>query len=273
MGVVKYYSRLIGSIGQKDLGYVKVTQLDRIDEGKSIVTMDGNHYFVLFSAGCEIRPIRLSEDLLLEVGFSRDNSCPLLDPSSAEVVFRKIYKNGWLLDLLFDGKSFFYLEPSPQQPLGYKQHRVMTVEQLQREVAKAENKEFILPLLDAVLNKQVLQTELAKRFSGRFICEIGPCNGNYVDNDPDRPDYMYLRLDPINQNNEPATIGLNHFHAKGCTISIRIQDTYICYSYGCSFEEVTHNNPQADQIVTQYLPYLRDLFVNIDESIENALIC
>lgn len=84
MGVVNYYSRLIGSIGQKDHCYVKVTHPDRIDEEKSIVTMDGNHFFVLSSAGCIIRPIRLSEDVLLEAGFSRENSCPPQDPTSAE---------------------------------------------------------------------------------------------------------------------------------------------------------------------------------------------
>ena len=57
----------------------------------------------------------------------------------------------------------------------------------------------------------------------------GSCNGMYVDNDLNRPDFVLLRLEPVDANVNPARIELHNFTARGCTVSIRLGNDVILY--------------------------------------------
>ena len=205
---MEFYSELIDSTTSASLGYVKVIQAN---VGQTAVTTDGNHFFNLSSVGCQLRPIMITDAVLIQSRFVKGASQYLLNLNPPQEVYQKTYKSGWALDVLFDGQNYCYLEPAPLQPDGFIRHQVTTIEQLQIELQARERKAITLPLLNTVLNKQKLKDALTAQLTRRYVCYVGGGGGNFVDNDPNRPDYQYLMMEPIDPNSDPAVIELNNF--------------------------------------------------------------
>lgn len=268
-----FYSELIDCTTLTSLGYVKVVQASMANAGQAVVTTDGNHFFDLSSAGCRLRPIIINDVVLMQSKFVKGISKYLINLNPQQQVYQKTYKSGWSFDVLHDGQNYYYLEPSPLQPPGFIRRPVTTIEQLQSELLAREKKEITLPLLNTVLNKQKLRNALTVQLSTRYKCFIGGSNGNYVDNDHSRPDYQYLKMDPIDPNSDVAVIELNHFGTQGCIIAFKIQQDVVQYPYGMSYRDVAINHPDLAGLFAQYSQYLEDLFYRVNNALEDALTC
>lgn len=267
---MEFYSELIDSTTRTSLGYVKVVHAN---VGQTVVTTDGNHFFNLSSVGCQLRPIMINDAVLIQSRFVKGASQYLLNLNPPQEVYQKTYKSGWSLEVLFDGQNYCYLEPAPLQPEGFIRHQITTIEQLQSELLAREGKEITLPLLNTVLNKQKLKDALMAQLTRRYVCFIGGSGGNFVDNDQNRPDYQFLKMDPIGPNTDPAVIELNNIRAQGCTIAFKIQQDVIQYQYGMSFQDVVASHPHLAQVFAQYSQYLQDLYYCVNNAVEDALTC
>lgn len=270
---MEFYSELIDGTSLVSFGFVKVILINTTNAGQTVVTTDGNHFFNLSSVGCQLRPIMINDAVLIQSQFVKGVTKYLLNLNPPEEVYQKTYKSGWSIDVLFDGQNYYYLEPASLQPQGFIKRQIATIEQLQSELFARERREITLPLLNTVLNKQKLKDALTAQLTRRYICFVGGSNGNLVDNDPNRPDYQYLKMDPIALNSEPAVIELNHFRAQGCTIAFIIQQDVIQYTYGMSFQDVVASHPHLAKVFAQYSQYLKDLYYSVNNAVEDALTC
>lgn len=221
---MQYYSELIETQANKSMGFVKVTNPNVNNKDQTVVTTNGNNFFTLGQAGCHLRAIPLYDAVLVRAGFTQRNGSPrFLSIGQQQIVYSKqYYPSGWCLELLVDGQNFFYIKPAPNRIEGYERYMVTTIEELQSEVYAREHREFALRLLNTVVNKKKLKDKLHDLYGPRYVSFNGPCNGMYVDNDQDRPDFVSLMLQPVDANVDPATIELHNFTARGCTICMRL---------------------------------------------------
>lgn len=270
---MQYYSELIETQTNRSMGYVKVTNPNANNMALTVVTMNGNNYFTLGQAGCHLRAIPLNDAILVRAGFAQGNgSQRFLAIGLQEIVYSKQYTSGWCLELLVDGQDFFYLKPAPNSN-GYQRYRVTTIEELQSEVYAREHREFTLRLLNTVVNKKKLKDKLHELYGARYVSFNGPFNGMYVDNDQNRPNFVSLRLEPVDANVDPAIIELNNFTARGCTICIRFGNDVIQYTYGMTQNQIIHSHAHLQQVLNQYQGLIGEVYNFVEEAMKYALTC
>lgn len=271
---MQYYSELIETQTNSNLGFVKVMNPNVNNMVQTVVTTNGNHFFRLGQAGCHLRAIPLNDAVLVRAGFTQGNgSQRFLSIGQQEIVYSKLYETGWCLELLVDGQDFYYLKPEPNNNDGFERYQVTTIEGLQSEVYAREHCEFTLDLLGTVVNKKKLKDKLHELYGARYVSFNGPFNGMYVDNDPDRPDFVSLMLEPVDANVDPAIIGLHNFSARGCTIDIRLGDDVIQYSYGMTPDEILRVHAHLQQVINQYQGVIGEVYNFVEEAMKYALTC
>lgn len=270
---MQYYSELIETRTNRSMGFVKVTNPNVINSAQTQVTMNGNNFFTLGSAGGHLRAIQLNDAVLVRAGFIQGNGSRIfLSIGQQEVVYSKLYASGWCLELLVDAQDFFYIKPA-QNSNGYERYRVSSIEELQREVYAREHREFTLNLLDTVVNKNRLKGKLHELYGARYAFFNGPCNGRFVDNDPNRPDFVLLRLEPVNANVDSAIIELHNFTARGCTITITLGNDVIQYTYGMSQNQIIQSHAHLQQVFNQYQGVIQESYLFVKEAMIYALTC
>ena len=271
---MQYYSELIETRTNRSMGFVKVTNPNVINSAQTQVTMNGNNFFTLDSAQCHLRPIEINGEVLVRSGFIRGNgSQRFLSIGQQEVVYSKLYTSGWCLEVLVDGQGFYYLKPAPDRISGYYRYLVTSIEGLQSEVYAREHREFTLSLLDTVVNKNKLKDKLHELYGARYAFFNGPCSGRFVSNDPNRPDFVSLRLEPINANVDPAIIELHNFTARGCTITITLGNDVIQYTYGMSQNQIIQSHAHLQQVFNQYQGVIQESYLFVKEAMIYALTC
>jgi hypothetical protein len=271
---MQYYSELIETQTNRSLGYVKVTNPNANNMPQTEVTMNGNNFFRLGQAGCHLRAIPITDAVLVRAGFIQGNGSPrFLAIGQQEIVYSKLYASGWCLEILVDGQVFYYIKPEPNSNIGYERYLVTTIEGLQSEVYAREHREFPLSLLNTVVNKKKLKDKLHELYRARYVSFNGPFNGMYVDNDLNRPDFVSLRLEPVDANVDPAIIELNHFNARGCTISIRLGNDVIQYTYGMTPNQIIQGHAHLQQVINQHQRVIREVYTFVEEAMNYALTC
>lgn len=271
---MQYYSELIETQTNRSMGFVKVMNPNVNNMNQIVVTTNGNNFFTLGQAGCYLRAIPLNDAVLVRAGFTLRNGSPrFLSIGQQEIVYSKLYASGWCLELLMDGQDFYYLKPAPNSNIGYDRYQVTTIEWLQSEVYAREHKEFPLSFLDTIVNKKKLKDKLHLLYGARYVSFNGPFNGMYVDNDPNRPDYESLLLEPIDANVDPAIIELHNFRARECTISIRLGNDVIQYTYGMTPNQIIQGHAHLQQVINQYQGVIREVYTFVEEAMDYALTC
>lgn len=271
---MQYYSELIETLPNHSLGFVKVTNPNLNNMQQTEVTMNGNNFFRLGPARCHLSAIPITVAVLNRAGFMRGNgSMRFLSVGQQEIVYSKTYTSGWCLELLMDCQDFYYLKPAADKVEGYERFKVTTIEGLQSEVFIKEQKEFTLSLLNTVLNKKKLKDKLLELYGARYMFFDGPFNGLYVDNDQNRPDFVSLRLDPLNANVDPGIIELHHFNARGCTITILLGGDVIQYTYGTTPARIIQNHPHLQQLPAQLQRFVWETYMYVEEAMTFALTC
>ncbi len=271
---MQYYSELIETQTNSNLGFVKVMNPYVNNMAQTVVTTNGNNFFRLGQTGCHLRAIPLNDAVLVRAGFTQGNgSQRFLSIGQQEIVYSKLYASGWCLELLVGGQNFCYLKPEPNYNNGFERYLVTTIEGLQSEVYAREHREFTLDLLDTVVNKKKLKDKLHELYGARYVSFNGPCNGMYVDNDPNRPDYVSLMLQPVNANVDPATIELHNFSARGCTICIRLGNDVIQYTYGMTQNEIIQSHTHLQRVLNQYQGVIGEAYNFVEAAMKYALTC
>lgn len=271
---MQYYSELIETQTNRSMGYVKVTNPHANNMALTVVTMNGNNFLSLGQTGCHVRAITITDEVLIRAGFTQRNGSPrFLAIGQQMTVYSKLYTTGWCLELLLDGQDFYYLKPVLNSNNGYERYRVTTIEELQSEVCAREHREFTLSLLNTVVNKKKLKDKLHELYGTRYVSFNGPCNGMYVDNDLDRPDFVSLMLQPVDANADPATIELHNFSTRGCTISIRLGNDVIQYTYGMTQNQIRQGYAHLQQVLNQYQGVISEAYNYVEEAMKYALTC
>lgn len=274
MNHMQYYSELIETQTNRSIGFVKVMNPNVNNMDLTVVTTNGNNFFTLGQAGCYLRAILLNDAVLLRAGFtSVHGSLRFLSIGQQEIVYSKQYTTGWSLELLVDGQDFFYLKPAPNRIEGYERCLVSTIEELQSEVYAREHREFSMSLLNTVINKKKLKDKLHELYGARYVSFNGPFNGMYVDNDQNRPNFVSLRLEPVNANVDPAIIELHNFTARGCTICIRFGNDVIQYIYGMTLKQIIQNHVHLQQVLNQHQGVIGEVYNFVEEAMKYALTC
>lgn len=275
MNHMQYYSELIETLTNKSIGFVKVMNPNVNNMDQTVVTTNGNNFFTLGQAGCHLMAIPITDAVLVMAGFTADHGSPrFLSIGQQEIVYSKqYYPSEWCLELLADGQNFFYLKPAPNRIEGYERYQVSTIEELQSEVYAKEHREFTLSLLNTVVNKKKLKDKLHELYKSRYVSFNGSCNGMYVDNDLNRPDFVLLRLEPVDANVNPATIELHNFTARGCTVSIRLGNDVIQYIYGMTQNQIIQSHAHLQQVLNQYQRAIGEVYNFVEEAMKYALTC
>jgi hypothetical protein len=271
---MQYYSELIETLTNRSMGFVKVMNPNVNNMDLTVVTKNGNNFFTLGQAGCYLRAITISDAVLVRAGFTQRNGSPrFLTIGQQMTVYSKLYTSGWCLELLADGQDFFYLKPAPNRIEGYERCQVTTIEGFQSEVYAREHREFTLSLLNTVVNKKKLKDKLHVLYGARYVSFNGPCNGMYVDNDPNRPDFVSLMLQPVDANVDPATIELHNFTARGCTVCIRLGNDVIQYTYGMTQNQILQSHAHLQQVLNQHQGVIGEIYNFVEEAMKYALTC
>ena len=267
-----YKELRIGGTNQS-LGYVKVIKNSDIDMNLTLVTTNGNNYFTLGSVGGILFPITISVEVLTRSGFTQVNSNYNIDLAQTESVYRVSYTNGSFVEVLYDGQNFFYLTPDTFNIEGCCRIQVDTIEQLQTEVYVHERGDLILSILSTEINKTNLEERLLMLLSPNYQSIEGPNHGCLVDNDPARPDYEYIRMEPLDRNTNPADITIGAFNGNLCTITIHILNMAFHYQYGEDYRLVQNKFPHLHNVFVQYANYLRCLYDTVNDAIRYSLTC
>lgn len=255
------------------MGYVKVVRSNVTDYNSTVVTINGNNFFTLGSVHGELNPIVISEDVLLQAGFCQVDSNYRITMGQSDSIYRVLYNNGSFVEIMYNGREFFYLIPDSNRLEGCVKLPINTIEQLQSEVYVHEGAFLILSLLNTEINKSKLKEALLSSLSPDYQANEGPNNGRFIDNNPERPDYEYIRMEPIDRNANPADIIIGAFQGNSCTITVHIFGVCFHYRYGANYQQLQENYPNLQQIFTQYAGHLRCLFDRANEAINYSLTC